>query len=189
MCQSGQKLCQVEQFEEVTDSDDSVYKVERIGTVKHGNHKKFFVPLRFKDGTGEAVIECQLDTGATCNVMSFRDLCAIKQHGNPKMKSSSAKLKFYDNNFITAKGECHLLCEYQDKCQWLHFKIIEGTQNPLLSRETCSNMGLITVNLVNQVTVDQKTDGLVREYNDVFDGLGCLEGQYHIDVDTAVTPV
>ena len=90
-------LCQVEEFEVMTDTDDSIYGVDSIGTAKHINQKRFFVPLCFKEETGNTVIDYQLDTGATCNVMSFQDLCEIKQHGHPQMKPSTTKLKFYDN--------------------------------------------------------------------------------------------
>ena len=122
-------------------------------------------------------------------MMSFQDLCEIKQRGNPYMKPSTAKLKFYDNNIISAGGECDLLREYQNKHHWLHFKIIEGSQKPLSSTKTCSNIGLITINLVNQVAIDQSADDLIKEYSFVFDGLGCLEGEYHIEVDSAVPPI
>ena len=32
-------------------------------------------------------------------------------------------------------------------------------------------------------------DGLLQDYEDVFCGLGCLPGEYHIDVDPSVKPV
>ena len=102
------------------------------------------------------------------------------------MKPRTAKLKFYNNNIINARCECDLLCEYQNKRHWLHFKIIKSSQKPLVSGKTCSNMGLITINLVNRVTIDQSVDDLIKEHSDVFYGLGCLEGENHIEVDLAV---
>ena len=55
VCQPGQWLCQVEEFQVMTDTDDSIYGVDSIGTVKHINQKKFFVPLHvcFKKETGD----------------------------------------------------------------------------------------------------------------------------------------
>jgi len=32
-------------------------------------------------------------------------------------------------------------------------------------------------------------DRFMRDYNDVFTGLGCLPGEYHIEVDPVVKPV
>lgn len=48
------------------DSDDSVYHVEYIGALHHSDGKKFFIPLHIIDESGDTVIQCQLDTGATC---------------------------------------------------------------------------------------------------------------------------
>ena len=49
--------------------------------MEHQQSTHFFVPFRFFDENGEALVRCQLDTGATCNVMSFDRLCEIKQSG------------------------------------------------------------------------------------------------------------
>ncbi|CAB4014868.1 Retrovirus-related Pol poly from transposon, partial, partial [Paramuricea clavata] len=43
--------------------------------------------------TIEDDLECQLDSGATCNVMSYDDLSRITQIGYPKLHSSTAKLQ------------------------------------------------------------------------------------------------
>ncbi|PFX30098.1 Retrovirus-related Pol polyprotein [Stylophora pistillata] len=49
-------------------------------------------------------LACQLHTGATCNVMSWDDLSAITQLGDPPMNTSSVKLKlFWRYNF---KARC-----------------------------------------------------------------------------------
>jgi hypothetical protein len=50
---------------EEEDSDEWAFMVEEIGSVK-AKGKHVFAKLQFMD--------CQLDTGATCNVMSHRDL-------------------------------------------------------------------------------------------------------------------
>ena len=50
----------------------------------------------------------QLDTGITCNVMTLDELCNIKQHGDPQMDSSTAKLKLYNITMIPVLGEANL---------------------------------------------------------------------------------
>lgn len=30
---------------------------------------------------------------------------------------------------------------------------------------------------------------ILREYNDVFTGLGCLPGEYHLEIDKSVKPI
>ena len=48
-------------------------------------------------------------------------------------------------------------------------------------------MGLITVNTINDI--QDSDDPLIMQYKDVFQGMGCLPGDYHIDVDPTVPPV
>ncbi|GAA6080762.1 uncharacterized protein LOC121847580 [Tachysurus ichikawai] len=50
------------------DSDDDIYVVESISTV-HMKGKKWFVSLQLHGKS----LPCQLDLGATCNVMSYKD--------------------------------------------------------------------------------------------------------------------
>lgn len=54
-----------------------------MGAVWHCN-KNHFKTLLYNmiEETGKTAIQCQLDTGATCNVMSLHDMYEIKQHGN-----------------------------------------------------------------------------------------------------------
>ena len=86
--------------------------------------------------TGDTVIQCQLDTGATCNVMTLDELCNIKQQGDPQMDSSTAKLKLYDGTMIPVLGETNLQCKANEKQKNINFKIIPGKQKPLLSGHT-----------------------------------------------------
>ena len=49
------------------------------------------------------------------------------------------------------------------------------------------DLGLITVHTVCNVT--DKSNQLIEQYSDVFEGLGCMGDAYHIDVDTTIRPV
>ena len=176
---------------ESASEDESVYCIESVGALVHQQRKRFFAPLRFFDEHGEALIQCQLDTGATCNVMSFDRLCEIKQSGKPAMQPTTAKLRLYDESLVQALGECELQCKYQDKQHLLNFKIVQGSLQPLLSGETCTSMGLITVHIANSVDISPATvpEDIIIKYKDVFEGLGCLPGEYHLEVDPNITPV
>ena len=46
------------------------------------------------------------------------------------------------------------------------------------------DLGLITVHTVCNVTY--KSNQLIGQYNDVFEGLGCTGDAYHIDVDITI---
>ena len=94
------------------ESDESIYQLEEVGAVSHQQAKLFTTALHIIEEMGRTSIQCQLDTGATCNVMTLTDLCVIKQHGNPKMESTTAKLRLYDGTIIPVIGEATL------KGQW-----------------------------------------------------------------------
>ena len=72
---------------EPSESDDEIYVIEQVGAVKHNCNGQFFVPLCFKHELGDTTIECELDTGATCNVMSTTDMCKIQHLCNQKPHS------------------------------------------------------------------------------------------------------
>ena len=54
---------------------------------------------------------------------------------------------------------------------------------PLLGRSSCKNMGLIQG--INAIESGSDLD----EFPEVFQGLGCLPGKYHISVDPSAPPV
>ena len=147
---------------------------------------QFMTTLHVIEETGKTAIQCQLDTGATCNVMSLNDLCGIKQQGNPPMKFTMAKLKLYDGRVIPVLGEATLTCSYKEG-QWqdIMFKTICANQKPLLSGETCLSLGFISINSIHTVETEDM-DSLLREFKDVFEGLGNMWGEYHIDTNKAV---
>ena len=134
------------------------------------------------------MIECQLDTGATCNVICLiKDVCTIMQTDTPHLQSETTHLKCYDNSIITTLGQCTLQCQYENKQHKLQFKVITGSQHPLLSGTTCTELGLITVHSICNVSVNSAN--LIKQYSDVFEGLGCLGDEYHIELDPGVSPV
>lgn len=98
-----------------------------------------------------------------------------------------------------AMGECtcNLKCHYKGHKHRLNFKIVDARQPPLLSSQTCTQMGLISVHIDDAVNSVEQHDAvkalseqdLVHEFKDVFEGLGCLAGDYHIEIDPTVRPV
>jgi len=110
-------------------------------------------------------------------------MCAILYTNSPRLQLEASKLKCYhDNSIINTSGHCTLECNYQNKIYQLSFKVIDGDQKPLLSGITRTEVGLITVHAVCNVT----SATLIEQYDDAFKGLG---DKYHIDIDTMIPPV
>ena len=140
---------------------------------------------------------CQLDTGATCNVIRLDDLSAITQIGDPPMKESSVKMKLFGGSTMEPKGECDLQIKHNGTRQILKLQVVKDQCKPLLSAETCEKLQLklstSVTNCVYQVNdstsqeCSSKQD-LMRKYQDVFSGLGHI-GDAKSVVDRNVTPV
>ena len=160
-----------------------MFKVEHVEAVQHNRKGQYFVPLAFHSANAELIIDCQLDTGATCNVITYRDVCYVQQIGNPVLQATRTKLKFYDGSLVHILGEYNAKCKHKGNLYQLNFKVIEDDQRPLLSGITCQELGLIKLDMVNAV----QTTEIIDQYRDVFEGLGCLEGEYHIELDPKIT--
>jgi len=66
----------------------------------------------------------------------------------------------------------------------LTFHVVDGSAKPLLSADTCELFGLLTGH-VQQAEFCNTLDRFAH----VFQGLGCLPGDYHIEVDPDARPV
>ena len=181
-----------------TESDEFFYKVEEVSSVQ-AKGKQLFTALEFSDATDrfKTTLECQLDTGATCNVLSHRDLSVISQDGNPALQTSKVKLRLFNGSVMKPLGEVTLDVHHADKQQHkLKFQVVEGQSKPLLSAETCEVLGLLRINCdpaVQVYTVQENKPKLTKEriladFKDVFEGLGHI-GKASFTVDPEVTPV
>lgn len=151
---------------DTSDSENCIFAIENVGAICHTHQHQYFVPLKFMHSGRNTIIKCQLDTGATCNVMSYTDLCTVQQSNNPRMQSTTTRLKFYNNDTVSALGKCILCYHYNKSNYYIHFKIIPGTQNPLLSGSTCQALDLITVNIIS--SIQDSEDPLIMQYEDFF---------------------
>ena len=183
--------------EQETDSDEFFYKVEEVSSVQ-AKGKQLFASLEFSDAKGRyrTKLECQLDTGATCNVLTHRDLSIISQNGNPALQTSKVKLRLFNGSVMKPLGEVKLKVLKEDKQHELKFQVVEGDSKPLLSAETCETLGLLKINCeptaqVNTIqgTTSQLTkEKILADFKDVFEGLGHI-GKASLTVDPDVTPV
>ena len=105
---------------------------------------------------------------------------------------------------MTPLGKCTLKCVKGEMSRDADFFITDEDVRPLLGAETCQELNLIrvmtsdisepeTVNAVNDKVQTAHTvltrDQILKEYSDVFEGLGCMDGPYHMELDETVKPV
>ena len=66
---------------------------------------------------------------------------------------------------------------------------METKQRSLLSLKACVDLSLITVNDSVHIVADEPLENIRAEYDSVFKGIGCLPGEYELEIDESITPV
>ena len=143
-------------------------------------------------------VTTQLDTGATCSAMSYTlDLMNILQLGEVQLDPLGGKIRLYDGSVVNPLGSYTFSVSRNSgpKCE-IKFDILENAPWPIIDGRTCIDQGWISlgteasVHSFNSKHYEPLTmEELLKEYEDVFAGLGCLPGEYHIEVDPAIKPV
>ena len=127
--------------------------------------------------------------------------------GDPKdlyLKKTSAILKMYNGTTMTPLGKCTLKCAKGEMNTDADLFITVEDVRPILGAELCQELNLIKVmasdisesETVNAVNDEVQTahivltrDQFLKQCSDVFEGLGCMDGPYHMKLDETVKPV
>ena len=129
------------------DSEESILKIEEISAIK-GHGKQMTSSITFLVDDDEKVpLVCQLDTGSTCNVISYTDLVQLLQDGNPPLNVTKSNLKLFDGTFMQPVGVTTLTVVRRGKQYDLQFQVVESPNKPLLSAEMCAQLGLLKVEI------------------------------------------
>ena len=173
MCKSNvqERKKQIHGVKEVESSDDELY-VGSVGTTHAMSKNEWHADVKIEDKT----LTVQLDTGARCNVISIKDLQRLGININ--LEKLEAQLKSYSGYVIATKGVTTLPCEYKRKIYPVKFHVVDIPAPTVFSANTCKEMGLV-----------QGVDELLKAYDKLFTGLGCLPGEHTIEIDPSYTPV
>ena len=167
--------------------------------------KKLCVPIKMHadNHLPAREVTCQIDTGSTCNVIGFNELCKVLQDGALKLKESHAKLRFYDVSILKPLGKCQIHCNWKMNSVDPEFQVVDVRRKALLYAEASQLLGLVTIHTedagdeVNNMEAFRNgkppmppldKEAIPKDYEDAFDNLGCLPGKYHIETDPTVKP-
>ena len=162
-------------------------------------HIKTESKYKLKVKTNGKNIKYKLDTGSEVNVLSQNDF--NKLIDKPKLHKTKLKLTSYSGDNIPTQGSCMLHLSHKGKCHKLHFIIAKKDVIPILGERSLDKLGLIkrvfTLDMddteqkdINKYSGGERSaEDVVGQYNDVFEGLGCLKGEYRIETDETVKPV
>ena len=122
-------------------------KIEGI-TAINGSGKQLTASITFLiEETYEEQLVCQLDTGATCNVISHRNLVQLLQNSDPPLLKFNAQLKLFDGALMQAVNEAMLTAERKGKRLDPKFQVVESSNKPLLLAEACEQFGLLKLDI------------------------------------------
>ena len=109
-------------------SAESLFKLETLSTVS-SKGKQEFAKLDFcltveRKQNYKSELLCQLDTGATCNVISYRDVCVLLQTAEPPLENSTVRLKPFDGSIMKPLGQLEFLVEHRGEIYSLLFQVV-----------------------------------------------------------------
>jgi hypothetical protein len=167
------------------DSDDSVVIAE-VRNNKETGHVE--APLLFHVGDKKHNIYCTLDTGAHVCVMGgefYKKLTGQKDFS--ELTPSHQKLKCFNGSSITNYGVASFECSRKEKKYKINFHIVNVNHEPLLSEKACVALGFIRYCGAVTSHIDRsQAEQIMKKYEDVFEGYGCLPGEISLEVDESV---
>lgn len=131
----------MEQSSEFESSDSDEY----INAITHQSKtRRLYSELIFEVNNTRKNVKCELDTGATTNVIGVENLRNILDNENIRLKSTKVRLGAFGGKIITPLGRYVMNCVCQGKIYKLVFQVVKFHQPPLLSNNTCTHLKMIT---------------------------------------------
>ena len=129
--------------------------------------------------------ECKIDTGAQCNVLplsTYQKLIGKKD----KLSKSKVKLISFSGHQTTPEGKITALIQHKNKYYPVESQGADlQSTTPILGVLTSQELGLVK----RMHTVNTEQQDILNNYPDLFEGLGCLPVEHHIELNERVQPV
>ena len=174
--------------------------------------------LKFQSPQCTNQLICKLGIGAEGNVIpltTYKTIsphCHVTQDGIPtNLNTSNMRITAYGGNVVTHYGTCKLQVTNRNESEMSTFHVVKSNGPTISGLPTCRALKLVTLNYTMNIgpTAERDTDTtapvptyttrpkgdetakarILNKNADVFDGIGCFEGEYHITLDSTVPPV
>lgn len=177
--------------EEGSSDEESVTTVQYLYSIKHGEETMLKRSITFFDLKKHPLaVSCILDSAASCNVIGKKNAMKILGTDQLRLDNQRAVLKAFGGSSLKSLGRTVIACAHGGGKYKLVFHVVDFEQPPLLSKNTCMQLKLIQV--CYTVCKQQGPDAakqILDEHPDVFEGLGRLEGDVHLEIDGSIKPV
>ena len=122
----------------------------------------------------------KVDTGAQCNVIP--EHAFNKLTNKPSLQTTKVKLTAYSGTRVPITGTCTMEIKQNGKTIDAKFFIVAVEKaQPLIGLQTCRDLELISINNTVSEVKTENTE-ILDEYQDVFTGLGLVDGEFHIEL-------
>ena len=154
--------------------------------------KKLYARLE----VGKSIIEFQLDSGASVNVLP-EEVYLAEFGQSTHLKPPEATLLMYDKSELPTIGILKAIRNPKNNRRYrLKFYVVAKQKQPILGASACQLMELLKVRSENILEIRKRgfvdhvnKTSVLEEFQDVFQGYGRLEGDLHLEMDQSVTPV
>ncbi|CAC5419609.1 unnamed protein product [Mytilus coruscus] len=168
--------------------------LNNVNTVKEKNSRHILASMNIISKNRKTkVTKFQQDSEAICNSITAKTL---KEVEIKQLQNTSQILAMYKNTTIKLIGKCVLKLvnpKENDKFKAEFELVKDGTLTPLLGSKAVQAMSLVTVKYENMKAVRQcahskllSKEIVLKEYSDIFEGTGKLQGKYHLELDKNV---
>ena len=128
----------------------------------------------------------KLDCGAQCNLMPISDY--RKLTNKPKITSGEVKVYDYNTTPIRNIGKCIVQLQHRGKTVNALFVIVKEDRPAILGKRDCVRLGLIKRIYEITTTQGMTKDKMKEHFPDLFQGIGCLEGEHMIRLKEDAVP-
>ena len=144
-----------------------------------------------------------LDCGATVSLLS-KDIADRIDPRRLRRQPPNSTLRMFDNTVLPTNGMLNAVVEHPRTHRKfdINFYIAENHRQPILGLDACLKFDLLSIVEENICAVQQTQTAqqlvpmatvtrefVLQEYSDLFEGLGEMPGEVHLDIDPSVRPV
>ena len=190
--------------EQDSDNENIYFETLHINTLhSDDDDKQAIVMLDLSYNHSRKPLRCKLDTGADTNILPVAHFKGFLGNGKSqenfvsKLKPSKVRIVAYGGSTVRHYGTCEVKINHRGRTEYTTAHVTDTTGPVIIGLPTCRRLGLVTLHYsLSESPVDASSghkitsrSQLLRDYNDVFTGIGCLDEECHIETDPSVTPI
>lgn len=179
----------VHAIEQNNEEEQCELYIDSITTV-NTNKKNVQAYVDIKVGPSQQTIRFKIDSGAEINAIPNNTFNTLFK--SVPIAPPGQSITAYGGNALEVRGTCMLECEHNNHPALVEFHIIKAKAPPILGLGASLDLNLIKLVMgVNkeEIKIDNEPKTILKEYADVFQGIGEFAGECTLRVNSNAVPV